>query len=472
MLHRDLHIDFNHILDPSETWGLSDQYLIEAEVPWLEVHRGLHAMAEVGQAQFIRLPYLEALFEDITTQAVALRQDFDTLVVLGIGGSALGAKAIEQACTPLKLPGVGEASRSSRLFIVDTLDPDYLHRLVEELDLQRTLFNVVSKSGNTVETMAQFLWVQSLLKQRLGPAFGKHLVITTDPESGSLRSLVRERSWKSFEILKGVGGRFSVLSPVGMFPAAFLGLSLQEFASGAQRMDRRCQLEDLWTNPAAMLAVVTRGLQQRRQKQQLVLFNYSERLRGATDWFAQLWAESLGKAQNLSGNQVHSGITPIVASGPRDQHSQVQLYAEGPRDKMVMFWEQEQFDQDAAIPKLAKNSKNADSQWHENLDYLDGKTFSQILHAEVLATEQALKESQVPNFKLSLLKPDPYSLGQLFFLLEVATVYVGGLLGVNPYDQPGVELGKQYLYGQLGRPGYEKHGGTMARKLKDKRYLV
>lgn len=470
MLHRDIHIDFNHVIDASESWGLSDQNLIDAEAPWLEVHRALHAMAEVGQAQFIRLPYLEALFEDIQKQALNFREHFDTLVVLGIGGSALGAKAINLAC--MGPEGMGLGKGAPRLIVLDTLDPDYWHGVMDSLDLSRTLFNVVSKSGNTVETMAQFLWVQAQLKKRLGPAFGKHLVMTTDPESGVLRHLARERHWQSFEILKGVGGRFSVLSPVGMFPAAFLGLNLQEFAAGAQRMERRCQLEDLWTNPAAMLSVVIHCLNQIRGKTQLVVFNYAESLRGAADWFAQLWAESLGKAKDLQGKQINSGITPIVASGPRDQHSQMQLYGEGPADKMVMFWEQEEFSQDASVPVLGKTRLALKSKEQESLDYLVGKTFSQILHAEVLSTEQALKEKQVPNFKLSLLKPEAYNLGQLFFLMEVATVYVGGLLGVNPYDQPGVELGKQYLYGQLGRPGYEKHGGVMARKLKDKRYLV
>jgi glucose-6-phosphate isomerase len=196
----------------------------------------------------------------------------------------------------------------------------------------------------------------------------------------------------------------------------------------------------------------------------MVILNYSENLRSAVDWFAQLWAESLGKKQNLKGETVYAGTTPIPSSGPRDQHSQAQLYVEGPRDKVVMLWQQERFEKDPPIPKIYSNK--------ESLGYLGGKKLSDILFAEILATEQALRENGVPSFKLSTLDTGPYNLGQIFFLMEVATVYMGGLLGVNPYDQPGVELGKKFTYGKLGREGYEKFGGALARKLKEKRYLI
>jgi glucose-6-phosphate isomerase len=313
--------------------------------------------------------------------------------------------------------------------------------------------------------MAQFLIVSDFLKKRLGESrFRQHLVMTTDPKSGTLRELCKEEGFESFEILKGVGGRFSVLSPVGLFPAAFLGVSLEELVEGAMHMDKRCRLEDLWTNPAGMLAVVSYLLQKNLRRSQMVILNYSESLQSTVDWFAQLWAESLGKKQTLKGEIVHAGLTPIAASGPRDQHSQVQLYVEGPRDKFVMLWQQERFERDISIPKIYSEK--------ESLSYLGGKKLSEVLFAEILATEQTLRENGVPSFKMTTLDTGPYNLGQIFFLMEVATVYLGGLFGVNPYDQPGVELGKKFTYGKLGREGYEKFGGVLARKLKEKRYLV
>ena len=464
MSHRDIHIDFNNCIDPEGKTGISDADLEGALPQWLQVHRALHAMAEMGQIQFTHLPYLEGSIDDIQIRAAAIADRFDHLVVLGIGGSALGAEAIQEACLGSVVPGEARPGQK-KLTVLDTLDPDYLSRFLDSLDLEKTAFNVVSKSGNTVETMSQFLIVYDRLKKSLGEKnFRSHLIMTTDPEQGALRRLCREENLESFEILKGVGGRFSVLSPVGLFPAAFLGISIQELTEGARHMDRRCQLEDLWTNPAAMLSLVVWLLHQKKSCNQWVVMNYSENLRSTQDWFGQLVAESLGKEKSLEGKIVNAGITPILSSGPRDQHSQVQLYSEGPRDKMVMFWQQEQFNKDLVVPEIFSEV--------DSLGYLGGKKLSDILYAEMLATEQALKEAGVPNFKMTVLQSDAYSLGQIFYLYEVSTVYLGGLLNVNPYDQPGVELGKKYIYGKLGRQGYEEYAGILGRKLKDKRYLV
>jgi glucose-6-phosphate isomerase len=313
--------------------------------------------------------------------------------------------------------------------------------------------------------MAQFLIFYQFLKKRLGEhRFRQHIVMTTDPQKGTLRQLCSEEGFEWFEILKGVGGRFSALSPVGLLPAAFLGVSIHEMALGAVHMDKRCRLEDLWTNPAAMLSVVIYLLGEKLGRNQLVVFNYSENLNRCVEWFCQLWSESLGKKLNLEGKEVRSGTTPIHASGPRDQHSQVQLYVEGPQDKMVMFWQQAKVENDVTIPEIYTQV--------ESLNYLGGKKISQVLEAELVATEQSLKEAGVPNFKVNLFGADAYTLGQLFFLLEIATVYMGGLLNVNPYDQPGVEAGKKFIYGKLGRAGFEEYGGKLARRIKEKRYIV
>jgi len=464
MLHRDIHLDFNEAFIPQQANGISENELEETLPSFVQVHRALQAMHEIGQVQFLNLPYLEEVLQHVEDRAGELRSAFDTMVVLGIGGSGLGAKAVEEAIFGPIFAGAVPLP-VKRLFVLDTLDPDYLGRLFSGLDLERTVFNVVSKSGNTVETMAQFMYLHDLLKQKLGAErFRRHLLMTTDPQKGALRQIARQEELESFEILPGVGGRFSVLSPVGLLPSAFLGVSIREMAEGAIRIIKRCKGEDLWTNPAAMLAMVTYLLAKNHGRPNLVLFNYAERLNRCVEWFRQLWAESLGKRFDLEGREVRSGITPIQASGPRDQHSQMQLYVEGPQDKMVMLWSQEKFDQDLKIPKAYPEM--------ESLNYLGGKGFGEVLQAEMVATEQSLKEAGVPNFRLMMYGVDAYGLGQLFYLLEIATVYVGGLLGVNPYDQPGVETGKKFLYGKLGREGSEEFGAALARKLKDKRYVI
>jgi len=464
MPHRDIHLDFNESIANSTLQGINESEIAGITDNFVQVHRGITAMHGMGQVQFMNLPYLDDTLQRVAQEGEALRQQFDYMVVLGIGGSGLGAKAIQQAAQGPLMPGMPLDGKKG-LYILDTVDPDHVNHVLHALDLNRTVFNVVSKSGNTVETMAQFLIVHDLLKTKLGSeAFRKHIVMTTDAQKGALRRICQEEGFKSFEILPGVGGRFSVLSPVGLLPAAFLGVSVYEMAEGAIRMDKRCKVQDLWTNPAGMLAVVTYLLAEKHGRKQLVTFNYDENLQAAAEWFRQLWAESLGKRTDLTGKEVRSGITPVMAVGPRDQHSQMQLYVEGPQDKMVMFWVQEKFNADFKIPNLYPDL--------DSLAYLGNKELSEVLLAEQLATERALSESGVPSFRLELYERDAYALGQLFYLLEMATAYAGGFYNVNPYDQPGVELGKKYLYGKLGRDSYQEFGATLARTIKDKRYVV
>lgn len=464
MPHRDLHLDFNESIAKGNIQGVTEPELSGLTDNFNQVHRALTVMHGMGQVQFMNLPYLEDTLENVALAGEKLREQFDTMVVLGIGGSGLGAKAIQEASQGPVWPGMPLDGKKA-LHVLDTLDPDQISRVFDALDLKRTVFNVVSKSGNTVETMSQFLILYELMKKKLGPEeFRRHFLMTTDAQKGALRKICQDEGLQSFEILPGVGGRFSVLSPVGLLPAAFLGVSVSEMAEGAIRMDKRCKVGDLWTNPAALLAAFTYLLAERHGKKQLVLFSYDDNLGSAVEWFRQLWAESLGKRMDLTGKEVRAGITPVHSAGPRDQHSQVQLYVDGPPDKMVMFWVQENFRHDQVIPSLFPDI--------ESLNYLGGKSVSEVLAAEQLATERALSEAGTPSFRMNLFGRDPYTLGQLFYLLEIATVYAGGLYNVNPYDQPGVELGKKYLYGKLGRQGFEEFGANLARSIKDKRYIV
>lgn len=378
----------------------------------------------------------------------------DNLVVLGIGGSALGNIALQGA---LNSPtyNLSPAARKvgPRIFVVDNVDPVYFGSVLktcEELDpgLKKTVFNVVSKSGETAETASQFMIVRDLLKKR-GLKGSDHVVAVTDPAKGTMRKICDQEGYATMPVPEGVGGRFSVLSPVGLFSAAMAGIDIDALLDGAASMDAPCSREDITTNPAAMLAFLLVELGTEKGKPNHVMMPYSNQLYLLADWFRQLWAESLGKKSDLRGDTVYAGFTPIKALGTTDQHSQVQLYREGPNDKVFGLVEVADFgDQEMTIPT---------GLGVEAIQYLEGKTIGGLLNAEKRATEYALVESHRPNFTIRFPKIDAYHVGQFIYLWEVVTSYAGLMLNIDAYDQPAVELGKQATFGLMGRAGYEKH---------------
>jgi glucose-6-phosphate isomerase len=307
------------------------------------------------------------------------------------------------------------------------------------------LVNVISKSGATAETSAQFLWLRAWLFKSLGPKWKNNLVITTDPEDGILRQIVREEGLLSLEVPSGVGGRFSVLTPVGLFPLAMTGVDVRGLLAGAAAMRKLTLEENPWRNPARLYAL-TQYLLYQKGCRISVMMPYSDSLYLLADWFRQLWAESLGKRLNSRNEVVETGPTPVKALGATDQHSQIQLYAEGPRDKAVTFVRVEKFRSALAIPKGYPKIKD--------LAYLSGHDFGDLLNAEQRATAMALAKNGRPNCSFILPRIDPQIIGQMIFLLETATAYAGGLFGVNPMDQPGVEEGKRYAYGLMGKEGF------------------
>ena len=250
------------------------------------------------------------------------------------------------------------------------------------------------------------------------------------------------------DVPDGVGGRFSVLSPVGLFSAAMCGIDIDALLDGAAAMDARCSREQLLKNPAAMLALLLVELGQSKGKTNHVLMPYSNALYLLADWYRQLWAESLGKERNTQGEQVFAGFTPIKALGATDQHSQIQLYREGPHDKVIGLVAVDDFGTDVAIPT---------GLGVEALSYLEGKSMASLLNAERKATEYALVESMRPNYTITFPKIDAYHVGEFVMLWQVATAYAGLLIGVDAYDQPAVELGKQATFGLMGRKGYGEH---------------
>ncbi len=353
----------------------------------------------------------------------------EDFVLIGIGGSALGPKALEAAFNE---SGV-------RFHYLDHVEPEPIAALLRALDPGKTLVNAVSKSGSTAETLAGLALFLKWLKAHLGEAWRRHLVVTTDPEEGPLRAFAEREGLKAFAIPKEVGGRFSVFSPVGLLPLAFAGADLDALLMGARKANELA-LAPLEEN----LPLKTALLQHLHRHLPITVFMvYSERLKYLPAWFVQLHDESLGKRDG-EGNRV--GTTAVPALGPQDQHAQVQLFREGPLDKLIVLVVPERPTEDLTLPQVEGLTEAA---------YLFGKGLFQLLKAEAEATYQALAEAGQKVYTLYLSEISPYTVGWLLQHLMWQTAFLGELWGVNAFDQPGVELGKRLTLTFLERPGYE-----------------
>ena len=408
--------------------------------------RGLESLRASGTVGFVDLPSDEALLDQVERFASGARGKHDDVVILGIGGSALGPIALRTALRPSGWNMLDEKSRGGypRLHVLDNVDPETIDALLGNLRLDRTLFIVTSKSGGTAETMAQFLIVHDRLT-RASLDVTKQMVFITDPKQGALRPLAEALSVPALDIPSSVGGRFSVLTPVGTLPAALIGIDVRSLLSGAAAMAKRCESPDLATNPAAVYAMLQWLADTTLAKKIVVFMPYSDPLRDFAAWFVQLWAESLGK-QRPDGT--HVGSTPLAALGATDQHAQVQLFMEGPADKTVTFVAVDTRGTDVTIPNAFADVKE--------LGYLGGHSLGELIDIEQRATAGALAKRGRPNMTIHLERVDAAHVGELMMMLEIATAYAGQLYGIDAFNQPGVELGKQFAYALLGRPGADQ----------------
>ncbi len=407
--------------------------------------RSLHARLAERRAAGA-LPFYELPLQDTgALKACARRLEgrFANLVVLGIGGSALGLIALNSA---LRSPHRW-AEKPPRLYVLDNIDPERVASLLASLDPRQTLVNVITKSGDTAETMACFLVFRQWLHDGVGEAgYRERMLVTTDKAKGALRRIADQDRLASFPVPDGVGGRFSVLTPVGLLPAALLGIDVDGLLRGAAAMAARTSGPELMGNPA-YLGAVLHCLGWLGGRRISVMLAYSDRLYDLADWYRQLWAESLGKRVDLEGAEVHVGPTPLRSLGVTDQHSQLQLYKEGPDDKIYTALRVGAFPADVPVPRAFPEL--------EAVAYLGGHGLQELFQAEARATEAALTKEGRPLTSVIFPVVEAASVGEFFFWLEVLTVATGELLGINPLDQPGVEEGKQFAYGLLGRPGYE-----------------
>jgi glucose-6-phosphate isomerase len=383
---------------------------------------------------FMRLPKTREYAEASVALAEEIRGSGATdFIHAGIGGSALGPMAVQKALNhPYynMLPG----RPGPRIHFAENTDPGTLSAILDVAELGSTWVNVVTKSGSTAETMAGFL----VLRDALGDSgFQGRTVATTDPEKGFLKEISDREGLRVLPIPADVGGRFSVLTPVGLLPAAVTGLDVDAMLAGAAQCVDEVQ-EQGAEHPAVAGAAMHFLMDTQRGRNVRVMMPYADSLERLAAWFVQLWAESLGKEGK--------GSTPHGAVGTTDQHSQVQLYMEGPQDKVIEIIEVEDHPRDLTIPRAYEDL--------EGVGYLGGHTMAELLNVECDATRKALTEAGRPNATIKLGAVNEENLGYLFQALEIQTAITGDLYGVNAFDQPGVEAGKNITYTRMGRPGY------------------
>lgn len=408
--------------------------------------------------QWMNLGYNEETVWYVKEFASMVEGRFDNILVLGIGGSALGGLAVTEALLKPYWNLLTPELRNGlpRIFFLDNIDPDTMNGLLDILDLKKTLVNVITKSGSTAETMSQYMIIKDRLEKELGDNYRRNIVATTDKKMGVLRQLADQEGYKTFVVPDDVGGRFSVFSAVGLVPFALVGLDIDQIMNGIKDMDLALKNTDIHQNIAAQSALIQYLLDTEKGKNISVMMPYSTRLKYVSDWYVQLWAESLGKEYNNNGDKVNIGPTPVKAVGATDQHSQIQLYNEGPNNKVITFIRVENFDTQLEIPQIFE---------YTGIGYLGGKTINDLINAEADSTRIALADYSRPTMTISLERIDEYNIAQLLYMLEVQTAIAGELYNINTFDQPGVEQAKNYTYALMGRAGYEESAHTLQEKM-------
>ena len=464
-----IRLDFNNMM----TDFVGEHGICEGDIRKLEgkidaAKKAMKDKRETGKMDWRDLPYnQDEVVEEILQYVNEVKDDIEAFVVLGIGGSALGPIAVQQA---INHPYYNELSRDKRkgfpkLYVADNVDPEKLVYLFDTVDVTKCLFNCISKSGSTSETMSQFMIIKEMLSEKLSKEeAAKHIVCTTDKVNGNLIKIAKEEGYKTFIIPSGVGGRFSELTPVGLLPAAMCGIDIKKMLEGAAYMDEICKNDDIYKNPAYMYAVLS-YIAMNKGRNIAVMMPYADSLKLISDWFAQLWAESLGKKFDNEHKEIFAGQTPVKALGVTDQHSQVQLYTEGPFDKMIVLLGVEKFRRTMDIPAIYGDIPS--------LGFLGGVTQNRLIQTEQMATEYALYKAGKMSLTITLPEVNEFTLGELLYMFEVATGFAGELLNINAFDQPGVEEGKNATYAMFGRPGYdEKKKELDARPEKKDKYII
>ena len=378
---------------------------------------------------FLDLPNQPKNIQKIIQWTEENQNNYEYIVLLGIGGSMLGPQTILQTLdTPLARKNRG-FKKNITVFCIDNSDPFLIQETLEQIQLEKTLFLVQTKSGGTPETLSQYFFFRDLIEKSNLPV-NKHFVFVTDPEKGYLRQVTNQENIPSFEIPENVGGRFSVLSSVGLLVSCLVGLDIESMLQGALNAKKEFFESQ---NQSAFELALTQFLLNKKGKNITVLMPYSSRFRKLADWYTQLLSESIGKEYDLKGQRKQTGITPVAALGATDQHSQAQLFKEGPDDKLIIFMEIEKDEVEVTIPEIKTE---------QDFEYLKNQTFNKLIKAQLKGTQQSFTESNKPNLKISVSEVSEYVLGEIFMFLELSVAFLGELYEIDTFNQPGVERSK------------------------------
>ena len=421
-----LHIDISGALASTitPTRGISDQDLKSQATGLRRYIEDFLKEREQGEHEWSMNPYDKNVLQQVKEAAErAKAEKIQTVIWIGIGGSGLGPKVIQE---------VLEGPDTMEFILLDTLDPAVLDLYMRIVDWKNTMVVVASKSGGTLEPMSVFFLCWSMLKKVMKEKAGDRVVAITDPNKGHLRSFCLEHGISMLPLAPGVGGRYSVFTPVGLLPVALLDGDVDAFVNGAKAMDTACQNTDVDENPAAQLARIQFLLDTKKGNPLRVIMPYSQQLESISRWGQQLIAESLGKNEN-------NNPIPFSAIGTQDQHSLLQQWMAGPRSMWHLFIRTEQH-----------ASVSVPDEVEETFNYIIGKPFGQLLDACYQGTSQALTSAKRPHVTITMRKLDEENLGQLFYLFLVEVVLLGKLYRIDPYGQPAVEIGKKITKEILG----------------------
>ncbi len=401
-----------------------------------KIKKYLKNIDESGQG-FYKIISEKKMVNEILDFSKIVRGKFDDIVVLGIGGSALGTIFLQHALGQNK-------DKNPQLYVIDNIDSSLIENVEKKINYKRTLFITVSKSGITTEVLALLSYFYQKIKTKK-LKIKNHFVFITNSESGLLRRIADKQGIISFEVPANVGGRFSVLTPVGLLPASLIGIDIEKILIGARSMRAKFLSADFKKNLPFQLATIQHLLDKKGKKIN-VLMPYSNRLSFLSDWFKQLLAESIGKEKNRQGKIINAGITPVKALGATDQHSQSQLFNEGPNDKFIIFIKVENHQNG-----LKKNKKIPNVFFEKETKIFKNLDFNRLMNVSLQATASSYTKNNRPNIIINIRKIDEKSVGELIMFFEGAIAFLGEFKNVNAFDQPGVEFSKRLVKKYLSK---------------------
>ncbi len=446
-------LDYTHALASGigATHGLTDAEIDTLVAKFPRHHENVEKLRASGESAFFDLPYQDP--RPVTELLKAHKGKWEALVVVGIGGAAITPKSM--------LGALGHAYRNllpakarkqgPLIFFLDNCDPHLCRELLDVIEVKKTLFLLISKSGFTPECNALYLWLRNLLKKAGKTFTAKNLLVATAPGSPVAELAANDKS-EIIGIPPNLGDRFSLLAPHNLFIAGLAGLDIKALLAGSAEIDQHCRHDRAMENPAYLHSLIHYLLTRKRRKTVHALMPFSDRLHHVVEWYCHLLSVSLGKMHNRKGKAVHVGPDPAYCVGPAGNYGQMQLYQEGPFDKMITFITARDHGQAVTVPK--------DVDKLEDFAHLGDVDLARLMDYGYQTAAEVITAAGRPNMTFILDDISEASVAGLYYLLELSTVMSAELYGIDAFDQPGVEVNKTGVLGQLGVEGYADRAAT------------